>query len=111
MAGPTWMLLITLVSTTPVITSIYWGVRNGAGIGALIGVGVGLTIGLINFYGIGALGRYLLRWAVRCKEQQSSMAWPNRISQLSILTIYFWIFVSGLLGLFITQSLIKIYHS
>ena len=78
--------------------------------GALIGVGVGLAMGLINFYGIGALGRYLLRWALRCKEQQVSMVWPNRISQLSVLTIYFWIIISGILGIFITQSLIKICH-
>ena len=105
-----WTLLIALAAITPIISTIYWGIKVGGGVGALIGIVVGLVIGFGNFYGISAAGKGCWRWAAYCKEQQRSMDWTNRLSRLLVLAVFFWIFISGLLGVFITQGVVKIYH-
>jgi len=107
MLSPTWFLLIALGFVTPVFNTIYFGWKAGCGVGALIGLGVGLIIGISNYYGIRAAGKGLRRWVVRCKEQQRSMAWPNRFSGLLVSTVFVWVIVSGVFGGLITQSVVQ----
>ena len=103
------ILLLFMGATIPVIGAPWWAAKVGGVKGALLGLTVGLIIGLGNYYGIKTAGKRCLRWVTRCKEQQHSMKWPNRLLRFLMLTLFFWIIISELLGFYITQLVVKLW--
>ena len=88
-------LFSILYVTTPFLCGLEAGWKTGIG-GILIGLFVGLFIGIGSVFGF----RMFLTWMVR---------WEARHTKLSRLVTFpfgLWIFVSGLLAIYITQFVI-----
>lgn len=103
------ILLLFMGATIPAISALCWGAKVGGMEGAVLGLSVGLIISVGNYYGIKVSGKSCFRWVARCKEQQRSMDWPNRLLRLTMLTFFFWIIISELLGFYITQLVINLW--
>ena len=93
---------------TPIIGTIYWGAKLGGGLGALVGAMLGIGIGAGNLFGLLAVRRACLRRLAGCDQQK-------RLKHLRTRLLYFligsWMFISGLLGIFMTQQVLHLLGS
>jgi hypothetical protein len=100
------MSLTDLFSVLAVTTPIGCGVSAGwsSGItGVIAGLVIGAAIAVVGFFGVRAV---IKRAALHPDLGRGTTPVWRFLSKLLAFALYLWIFVSGLLAMFITKSLV-----